>query len=71
MKKQLLSLFAFGAILSASAQTVLFEDNFDSYTVGTGVDQIDEGDFFLVTGGTANINTAWVQQTAPPIRWIR
>ena len=37
MKKQLLSLFAFGAILSASAQTVLFEDNFDSYTVGTGV----------------------------------
>lgn len=37
MKKQLLSLFAFGAILSASAQTVLFEDNFDSYTVGSGV----------------------------------
>jgi hypothetical protein len=39
--------------------------DFDS--VGTGVDQIDEGDFFLVTGGTANINTAWVQQTPPPI----
>ena len=39
----------------------------DMDTVGTGVDQIDEGDFFLVTGGTANINTAWVQQTAPPI----
>jgi hypothetical protein len=37
MKKQLLSLFVFGAILSASAQTVLFEDNFDSYTAGTGV----------------------------------
>jgi hypothetical protein len=37
MKKQLLSLLAFGAILSASAQTVLFEDNFDSYTAGTGV----------------------------------
>jgi hypothetical protein len=37
MKKQLLAFFAFGAILSASAQTVLFEDNFDSYTVGTGV----------------------------------
>ena len=37
MKKQLLSLFAVGAILSASAQTVLFEDNFDAYTVGTGV----------------------------------
>jgi hypothetical protein len=39
--------------------------DFDS--VGTGVDQIDEGDFFLVTGGSANLNTAWVQQTAPPI----
>jgi hypothetical protein len=39
--------------------------DFDS--VGTGVDQIDEGDFFLVTSGTANLNTAWVQQTAPPI----
>jgi hypothetical protein len=39
--------------------------DFDS--VGTGVDQIDEGDFFLVTGGTANANTAWVQQTPPPI----
>ena len=39
--------------------------DFDS--VGTGVDQIDEGDFFLVTSGTANANTAWVQQTPPPI----
>ena len=39
--------------------------DFDS--VGTGVDQIDEGDFFLVTGGTVNANTAWVQQTPPPI----
>jgi hypothetical protein len=39
--------------------------DFDS--VGTGVDQIDEGDFFLVTNGTANANTAWVQQTPPPI----
>jgi len=37
MKKQLLSLVACGAILSASAQTVLFEDNFDTYTAGTGV----------------------------------
>ena len=25
------------------------------------------GDFFLVTSGVANLNTAWVQQTAPPI----
>ena len=39
----------------------------DFDTVGTGVDQIDEGDFFLVTSGTVNLNTAWVQQTAPPI----
>ena len=39
----------------------------DMDSVGTGVDQIDEGDFFLVTSGVANLNTAWVQQTAPPI----
>jgi hypothetical protein len=39
--------------------------DFDS--VGTGVNEIDEGDFFLVTSGTANVNTAWVQQTPPPI----
>ena len=39
----------------------------DFDTVGTAVDQIDEGDFFLVTNGVANLNTAWVQQTAPPI----
>jgi hypothetical protein len=39
----------------------------DMDSVGTGVDQIDEGDFFLVTSGTANVNTAWVQQTPPPI----
>ena len=39
----------------------------DFDTAGSGVNQIDEGDFFLVTGGTANINTAWVQQTPPPI----
>ena len=30
--------------------------DFDS--VGTGVNEIDEGDFFLVTSGTANVNTA-------------
>jgi len=39
----------------------------DFNTVGTGVNQIDEGDFFLVTNGVANVNTAWVQQTSPPI----
>ena len=39
--------------------------DFDS--AGSGVDQIDAGDFFLVTGGTANANTSWVQQTPLPI----
>ena len=39
----------------------------DFDTAGSGVDQIDEGDFFLVTSGTVNANTAWVQQTPPPI----
>lgn len=39
----------------------------DFNTAGTGVNQIDEGDFFLVTSGSANLNTAWVQQTAQPI----
>ena len=39
--------------------------DFDS--AGSGVDQIDAGDFFLVTAGTANANTSWVQQTPLPI----
>ena len=39
--------------------------DFDS--AGSGVDQIDAGDFFLVTSGTANSNTSWVQQTPLPI----
>ena len=39
--------------------------DFDS--AGSGVDQIDAGDFFLVTSGTANANTSWVQQTPLPI----
>lgn len=39
--------------------------DFDSS--GSGVDQIDAGDFFLVTAGTANTNTSWVQQTPLPI----
>ncbi len=42
----------------------------DFDTVGTGVNQIDEGDFFLVTSGTVNLNTAWVQQTAPPTEFM-
>jgi hypothetical protein len=51
---------------SAGAPYILTRST-DMDTVGTGVDQVQEGDFFLVTGGTANINTAWVQQTAAPI----
>lgn len=39
----------------------------DFNTPGTGVNQIDAGDFFLVTNGTANTNTSWVQQTPLPI----
>jgi hypothetical protein len=39
--------------------------DFDS--TGSGVDQIDAGDFFLITSGTANANTSWVQQTPLPI----
>lgn len=39
--------------------------DFDSS--GVGVDQIDAGDFFLITAGTANANTSWVQQTPLPI----
>jgi hypothetical protein len=39
--------------------------DFDSS--GTGVDQIDQGDFFLITAGTTLANTSWVQQTPLPI----
>lgn len=39
--------------------------DFDS--TGSGVDQIDQGDFFLITSGTSNANTSWVQQTPLPI----
>ena len=39
----------------------------DFDTPGTGVNQIDAGDFFLVTGGSVNANTSWVQQTPLPI----
>jgi hypothetical protein len=39
----------------------------DFDTAGTGINQIDSGDFFLVTSGTANTNTSWVQQTPLPI----
>jgi hypothetical protein len=39
--------------------------DFDSS--GSGVDQIDAGDFFLVTAGSTLANTSWVQQTPLPI----
>ena len=39
----------------------------DFDTAGSGVDQIDQGDFFLVISGTDNANTSWVQQTPLPI----
>jgi hypothetical protein len=39
----------------------------DFDTPGTGVDSIDAGDFFLITAGSTNANTSWVQQTPLPI----
>ena len=39
----------------------------DYDTSGTGTNEIDAGDFFLVLSGTANANTSWVQQTLLPI----
>lgn len=39
----------------------------DFDTAGVGVDQIDAGDFFLITAGATLANTSWVQQTPLPI----
>ena len=39
----------------------------DYDTSGTGINEIDQGDLFLVLSGTANANTSWVQQTPLPI----
>ena len=39
----------------------------DFNTAGSGVNQIDAGDLFLVIAGTTNANTSWVQQTPLPI----
>jgi hypothetical protein len=49
----------------ASAWVLTRATDFDS--AGSGVDQIDAGDFFFVTSGTVNGNTSWVQQTPLPI----
>jgi hypothetical protein len=51
---------------SAGAPYILTRAS-DFDTAGTGVDQIDAGDFFLITAGTVNANTSWVQQTPQPI----
>ena len=51
---------------SAGAPYILTRaTDFDSS--GAGVDQIDAGDFFLVTSGSTQSNTSWVQQTPLPI----
>ena len=34
---------------------------------GSGINEIDQGDLFLVLSGTTNANTSWVQQTPLPI----
>ncbi|NDD54043.1 hypothetical protein EBZ39_09225, partial [bacterium] len=39
----------------------------DYNTAGSGVNQIDAGDFFLITAGATLANTSWVQQTPLPI----
>ena len=39
----------------------------DYDTSGSGTNEIDQGDFFLILSGTANANTSWVQQTPLPI----
>ena len=39
----------------------------DYDSVGSGVDQITQGDFILVVSGTVNTNTAWVLQTSGAI----
>lgn len=39
----------------------------DYDTSGTATNEIAPGDFFLVTGGTVNANTSWVQQTPLPV----
>mgnify|MGYP003644570539 CR=1 FL=1 len=49
----------------ASAWVLTRATDFDS--TGSGVDQIDAGDFFLVTAGATLANTSWVQQTPLPI----
>lgn len=51
---------------SVSAAFVLTRAT-DYDTSGSGTNEIDEGDFILVIGGTVNANSSWVQQTPLPI----
>jgi hypothetical protein len=39
----------------------------DMNTSGSGYNQINAGNYFLITAGTVNTNTSWVQTTALPI----
>jgi len=39
----------------------------DFDTAGSGVNQIDAGDFFYIINGSTNANSSWVQQTPLPI----
>jgi hypothetical protein len=39
----------------------------DYDTSGTGINEINQGDFILVLSGSSNANSAWVQQTRVPI----
>jgi hypothetical protein len=39
----------------------------DMNTSGSGYDQINAGNYFLITAGTVNTNTSWVQTTPLPI----
>jgi hypothetical protein len=39
----------------------------DMNTSGSGYNQINAGNYFLITTGTVNTNTSWVQTTALPI----
>lgn len=51
---------------TASAAYVLTRAT-DYDTSGTGINEINQGDFILILSGTANANTAWVQQARVPI----
>jgi hypothetical protein len=39
----------------------------DYDTSGTGINEVDQGDYILVIYGSTNANTAWIQQTPLPI----